>query len=97
MINSVKVEEKLFQNRYVVDEGRPHISISEPLKASPALRTLVDICPAGCWSVQPDGQLSGTLDGCFECGTCRIVAKAVGQEIQWAYPRGGYGILYKFG
>jgi ferredoxin like protein len=94
---TMKVEEKLFQNRYVVDEGRPHIRISEEDAAAGPLKALVHICPAGCWSLQPDGQLTGTLDGCFECGTCRIVASASGQEIEWSYPRGGFGILYKFG
>lgn len=94
---TVKVEEKLYQNRYVVDEGHPHVQLKDPDSAGVALRTLVDLCPAGCWSVQGDGRLSGTLDGCFECGTCRIVATAAGEEIEWSYPRGGFGILYKFG
>lgn len=94
---TVKVEEKLYQNRYVVDEGRPHIELKDPKSAASRLRSLVDICPAGCWSVSEDGALCGSLDGCFECGTCRIVAKAAGEDVTWFYPRGGYGILYKFG
>lgn len=97
MTTSVKVEEKLFQNRYLVDEGRPHIRIKDPAAVSPTLAKLATLCPAGCWSLQPDGSLSGSLDGCFECGTCRIVARAAGDEIEWSYPRGGYGISYKFG
>lgn len=94
---TVKVEDKLFQNRYLVDEGRPHIRIKDPSTVSPTLERLVTLCPAGCWSKQADGTLTGSLDGCFECGTCRIVAKAVGDELEWSYPRGGYGISYKFG
>ena len=35
-------------------------------------------------------------DGCMECGTCRVLCEASG-EITWNYPRGGYGVLYKFG
>lgn len=34
---SVKVEEKLYQNRYVVDEGRPHIRINEEDAAASGL------------------------------------------------------------
>lgn len=97
MTKSVKVEEKLFQNRYLVDEGRPHIRIEDPLAISAGLKRLLTLCPAGCWSMQPDGAMAGSLDGCFECGTCRIVAKASGDKMEWSYPRGGYGISYKFG
>jgi ferredoxin like protein len=35
------------------------------------------------------------VDGCLECGTCRVVC-APG-NVDWDYPRGGYGILFKFG
>jgi ferredoxin like protein len=31
-----------------------------------------------------------------ECGTGRAIAKATG-DIEWNYPRGGYGISFKFG
>ncbi len=45
---AVNVEEKLFQNRYKVDAGRPHIKIKDA-------------------------------------------------NVAWEYPRGGHGILFKFG
>jgi len=92
-----KVEEKLYQNRYVVDEGNPHIRIPEEDARAPSLAVLASICPAACWAIQPDGAVTGSVDGCFECGTCRIVAAAAGVPIDWDYPRGGYGIAYKFG
>ncbi|WP_049766753.1 ferredoxin family protein [Rhodospirillum centenum] len=92
----VKVEEKLYQNRYMVDEGRPHVRIQPHDTASPTLRTLVDVCPAGCYSATDDGRVEIIPDGCMECGTCRILCEASG-EIEWNYPRGGYGILFKFG
>jgi ferredoxin like protein len=42
----------------------------------------------GCVEVVPDG--------CMECGTCRILAAGSG-DLEWDYPRGGYGVLFKFG
>jgi ferredoxin like protein len=93
----MKVEDKLYQNRYLVDEGRPHIRIRDGATVSTALRRLLTICPAGCWTEQASGAITGTVDGCFECGTCRIVANAAGDDLDWAYPRGGFGISYKFG
>ncbi|HYP63649.1 MAG TPA: ferredoxin family protein [Acidocella sp.] len=91
-----KVEEKLFQNRYLVDAGRPHITIKAGDTPSAALRSLVTTCPAGCYSLTDKGQVEIAADGCMECGTCRVVTAKTG-EIEWHYPRGGYGILYKFG
>jgi len=38
------------------------------------------------------GQVEITVDGCFECGTCRVLTAKTG-EIEWEYPRGGYGVI----
>lgn len=92
----MKVEEKLYNNRYMVDEGQPHIAILSKGEASPALKSLVTVCPAGCYAAEDDGSVTITPDGCLECGTCRIICAETG-ELSWNYPRGGYGILFKFG
>jgi ferredoxin like protein len=91
-----RVEEKLYQNRYLVDTGRPHISVTPHEVPSPVLMTLTKVCPAGCYSVNSRGQVEIVPDGCLECGTCRVLGEP-GGEIVWSYPRGGYGILFKFG
>lgn len=92
----VKVDEKLFQNRYLVDTGRPHIKVRPHEKPSRALLSLTYACPAGCYAVNDLGQVEITADGCMECGTCRVITAATG-EVEWNYPRGGFGVLYKFG
>jgi ferredoxin like protein len=91
-----RVEEKLFQNRYVVDSGRAHIKVLPHDKPSPSLIALTKICPAGCYTLNEKGQVEIVPDGCFECGTCRVLCEASG-EVEWNYPRGGYGVLFKFG
>ena len=93
---AIKVEEKLFQNRYQVDAGRPHIRVRPHDKPTTALAALTHACPAGCYSFNDRGQVEIAADGCMECGTCRIVCAETG-EIEWNYPRGGFGVLYKFG
>ena len=95
-LKAAKVEEKLFQNRYLVDAGRPHIKVKPHQTPSKGLASLVTLCPAGCYSRAESGQVEISSDGCMECGTCRIVTQSTG-EIEWSYPRGGFGILYKFG
>jgi ferredoxin like protein len=91
-----KVEEKLFYNRYLVDAGRPHIQVRPHETPSAALLSMTKICPAGCYDQNDKGQVEISPDGCLECGTCRIVCAASG-DIVWEYPRGGFGVLFKFG
>ena len=91
-----KMEERLYQNRYLVDEGRPHISINRRAHDTDELKSLISICPAACYEMGEDGRVEIISDGCMECGTCRIVCQDTG-EIEWNYPRGGYGVLFKFG
>ena len=95
-VAEIRVEEKLFQNRYVVDSGRAHIKVAPHEKPSTSLLALTKICPAGCYTLNERGQVEIVPDGCFECGTCRVLCEASG-EIEWNYPRGGYGVLFKFG
>jgi ferredoxin like protein len=94
--SGVRVEERLFQNRYLVDAGRPHIKIRPHDVPSPGLLAMVHLCPVGCYSRADSGQVEITPDGCVECGTCRIVTQGTA-DIEWNYPRGGFGVLYKFG
>jgi ferredoxin like protein len=44
----VNVEEKLFQNRYRVDHGRPHIQIKNPeiCRSECGSQTCTFVCPA---------------------------------------------------
>jgi ferredoxin like protein len=93
---NTRIEEKLYQNRYVVDAGKPHIKVKEHEVPSEALKSLVTTCPANCYSETGQGKVEIVPDGCMECGTCRVV-RVDTDEIEWDYPRGGYGVLYKFG
>ncbi len=91
----VNVDENLFQNRYRVDVGHPHIRIRNAgTCASCDFTACVTCCPAGCWR-RVNGRTELLVDGCLECGTCRLVCDQ--DNVEWDYPRGGFGILYKFG
>lgn len=90
------VEGKLFQNRYLVDEGRPHIEVKPHSTPSKPLLSLLKVCPAGCYSMNDTDQVEVVTDGCLECGTCRVVCAKTG-DLEWTYPRGGFGVMFKFG
>ena len=93
----LKVEDKLFQNRYRVDADRPHISVKDVTVCTDlcTTRQCTVCCPAGCWTHE-DGTIALMTVGCLECGTSRIVCDEF-KNVDWSYPRGGYGILFKFG
>ena len=93
---SVRVEDKLFYNRYLVDPGRAHNKVRPHTTPTPALLALLNACPARCYEKNDKGQVEITVDGCIECGTCRVIGEPSG-DIEWSYPRGGYGVLFKFG
>ncbi|OIQ77207.1 ferredoxin-like protein FixX [mine drainage metagenome] len=95
---SVNVEEKLFQNRYRVDHGRPHIRIKQPEICSNECvsQACTFICPASCYTAEGNGTVTLITDGCLECGSCRVICTEH-HNVDWDYPRGGHGILFKFG
>jgi ferredoxin like protein len=95
-MGAIRIEDKLYQNRYLVDAGRPHIKVRPHEVPSPALLALTTACPAGCYSQDSQGRVEIVPDGCMECGTCRVLCGESG-EVEWNYPRGGFGVLFKFG
>ncbi|MER9371877.1 ferredoxin family protein [Mesorhizobium sp. M0491] len=95
-VTKSRVEDKLYQNRYLVDSGRPHIKVRPHERPSANLLALTHVCPAKCYELNDESQVEITADGCMECGTCRILCETSG-EIEWNYPRGGFGVLFKFG
>ena len=91
-----RVEDKLYQNRYLVDPGRPHISVRKHLFPSQNLIAMTQVCPAKCYQLNDRRQVIIVSDGCLECGTCNVLCGPDG-DIEWTYPRGGFGVLFKFG
>lgn len=76
-------------------DKEPHIKIREGKEKDPRLKYAVLVCPAGLYSENSNGEVELTIDGCLECGTCRI---ACGPEVlDWHYPNGGAGVQFRFG
>ena len=95
---TVNVEEKLFQNRYRVDSGRPHIRIrdADVCANDCVVKSCTIVCPASGYKTEGNGSVTLITDGCLECGSCRIICSEH-TNVDLEYPRGGHGILFKFG
>lgn len=83
----------LATNRYRTDRT-PHIVVRDQAVCAACEKPCLFFCPAHVFSWE-DGQLLVSYEACLECGTCRI--GCTNNNLEWRYPRGGYGIAYNFG
>ena len=89
------IERLLSFDKFVVDDEEKHIVLNREVCAQCPTRTCISACPAGLYTLK-DGEISFDCAGCLECGTCRVVCPRPG-AIEWNYPRGGFGIVYRYG
>lgn len=91
----MNLDDKLFLDRYVVDD-KPHIKIiNQDLCKRCNKKQCISVCPAQCYKLEDD-IVKFSYEGCLECGTCRIIC-SLHRNIEWNYPKGGCGISYKYG
>ncbi len=92
---TMKIEDKLFLNRFRVDE-ESHLILLNPETCLKECETqaCLYLCPANVYRLEKD-HISVNYEGCLECGSCRI--GCLHFNIDWRFPRGGYGVSHKFG
>ncbi len=92
----MSVEDKLGRTKFVVDEEHSHIIVDKEYLDREEVRKLCNVCPAGLYKLDEQGNLIFSYLGCLECGTCR--ALSLGKVIsEWNYPRDGYGVTFRLG
>lgn len=94
----VRLEDKLYLDGYKVDEiGGSHLVIKDmSVCLNCELQQCLYVCPCGVYDFDAKrGEIEVNYDACLECGTCRIACQY--SNIEWRYPRGGFGVSYKFG
>lgn len=91
----VNVDVKLGINKFHVDEENPHIVLVDQPDMK-EYEKLVLACPAGLYKKLDDHSIRFDYAGCLECGTCRVLCgKTILQK--WEYPRGTFGVEFRFG
>ncbi|MDR1489102.1 MAG: ferredoxin family protein [Desulfovibrio sp.] len=93
----MNVEQKLSINKFVVDEGNPHIVIHQEKMDAEAVKALTVVCPAGLYTLNDKGQLIFEVAGCLECGTCRVAVAHLPGAMEWNHPRPSFGVQYRCG
>ncbi len=90
----VNVKAKLGVDTIKADE-EPHIKVKKEVCKTCTTRCCLYVCPASVYLVDEEGEIRLDLEGCLECGTCKIACQK--GAIEWNYPRGGFGVQLKFG
>ena len=96
-IKKMSAEELLGINKFAVDEEHAHIIIEPEACKKCQDKPCLYFCPA-CLYTLKDGEIKFDYAGCLECGTCRIVCAKSGKGIKtWEYPRGTFGVEFRYG
>ena len=93
----MSVEEKLSKDKFVVDEGNPHIVVDPSRLGPESAHALTLVCPAGLYTLDDKGTLLFDCAGCLECGACRVVCASHPGAMTWNHPRPSFGVQYRFG
>ena len=91
------VEEKLGTLTYKADH-QSHISIKSPQPCLEQCETkpCTTVCPATVYRwEEAQKKIQVSFENCIECGACRMVCPYDNIACHW--PRGGFGVQYKFG
>ncbi|MGB5933370.1 MAG: 4Fe-4S dicluster domain-containing protein [Anaerolineae bacterium] len=90
----MSIDAKLALDAFKIDE-ESHIQIDEMrCKERCQTRYCLYVCPAQVYTLGQEGEILIRYEGCLECGACTI---ACDTTLAWNYPRGGFGVQYRFG
>jgi ferredoxin like protein len=93
---NVGLADKLYKVKYKTDE-LTHLKIKDQEVCRKCEdKPCIARCPAEVYEWEAEhGQVLVAFENCLECGVCKIVCPY--DNIDWVYPRGGYGVVWKFG
>ncbi len=90
----ISIEDRLALLKYKVDT-KPHIILKDESVCEKCEgKFCVHVCPASCYKIE-NGKIVFHYEDCVECGSCFIACSE--KNIDWDYPRGSFGVYFKFG
>jgi ferredoxin like protein len=91
----MKVEEKIALDA-IKNDRESHIMLDQEKCGHCEKRMCISVCPGHLYSLNNDtGEMVVEYAGCLECGSCKIAC--LNAAISWDYPKGDFGIRYRFG
>lgn len=90
----MNIEEKLYTITFRSDEESHLVQKDAEVCAACEKKWCTIFCPAETYIWEAE-KLIINFENCLECGACKIGCPYL--NIEWRYPRGGYGVRFKFG
>lgn len=95
-IEKISLDKRLGLNRYELDR-ESHIEVDKDLCKICENKVCLLVCPAEVYRLEGD-LIVFSYENCLECGSCMISCMSRGRgAINWKNPRGGFGIVYRYG
>ena len=92
----LSLEQRLGLNKSELDK-ESHIAVDIDRCHICTTKVCLSVCPAEVYRLE-DEKIVFNHENCIECGTCSIACKSGGKGgINWNNPRGGFGIIYRYG
>lgn len=95
-IKPMEAAELLSLDKFSVDEEEPHIVLDKSICRQCPEKPCLVVCPAVLYKLDKNGEVLFDYAGCLECGTCRVMCYRKG-IVKWQYPRGTYGVNFRYG
>ena len=91
--------EKVARDRFRHDT-EPHVWVVDPAvcREECEVRPCLEVCPSGVFSIQEtEGgpELRADYRVCLECGACLYLCFRT--NVHFEFPRGGFGVHYRYG
>lgn len=96
-VAGLSIKDKLYKDRFKPDKVS-HLIIKDPevCLRHCAEKWCTRFCPAEVYEWEEEQKrILVAYEGCVECGTCRIGCPFL--NIEWHNPRGGFGVVWKYG
>src|SRR2546425_12607324 len=94
--NPLSGDERAGLDKFECDE-EPFITVDRDVGRTCDTKPCLYVCPSKVYRLEKS-ELVYNTEGCIELGACAIVCKHLGKDaIHWSYPRGSYGVEFRFG
>ena len=92
----MRIDEKLALDAFKSDK-ESHITIKHEIcRKQCTTKYCLFVCPGHLYSYNEElNEIVVEFAGCVECGTCMVACHE--GAIEWGYPKGEYGVQYRYG
>ena len=90
----INIKDKLALDAFKTDR-QSHIEVNQEICRRCDAKCCLYVCPARVYTLDEDSKVKVEFEACLECGTCFIACP--GDAIRWDYPRGGFGVQFRYG